>query len=268
MDDEALQDRCRGVLLGLAAGDRNGGPVRMAVRLAEGLAERGALDPADVLGRYLRWWHEGAFDTGPVAGRALELLASGVPSDEAAARVHRELGGRTAGCNPAHRSAPLAMLAAIPEGDLPRHAAAEAALKHLHPLAGDVAAVVNVLCRSLVRGSTWEAALARAGQGRETATREALLAGRAGPGGRGGYAPEALRAAVFFVTAAADFTEALDGSTEFAGPANYCPVLAGAIAGARWGASAISGKALAHCSVRDRVRAAADQLASGWASSR
>src|SRR5205807_4030591 len=97
MADEALRDRCRGVLLGLAAGDQNGGPVRMAVRLAEGLGERGAFDPADVVGRYLRWWREGAFDTGPVAGRALELLASGVPPHEAAARVHRELGGRTAG---------------------------------------------------------------------------------------------------------------------------------------------------------------------------
>jgi hypothetical protein len=54
------EDRCRGVLLGLAAGDRNGGPIRMAVRLAESLLELGRFDPADIVTRYLRWWRQGA----------------------------------------------------------------------------------------------------------------------------------------------------------------------------------------------------------------
>ncbi len=35
------KDRAEGILLGLAAGDRNGGPIRMAVRLAESLGECG-----------------------------------------------------------------------------------------------------------------------------------------------------------------------------------------------------------------------------------
>jgi hypothetical protein len=34
--------------------------------------------------------------------------------------------------------------------------------------------------------------------------------------------------------------EVLQKSIEFAGPANYCPVLVGSLAGARWGASSIS----------------------------
>jgi hypothetical protein len=54
-----VQDRYRGVLLGLAAGDRNGGPIRMAVRLAESLLELGRVDPQDIVGRHLRWWREG-----------------------------------------------------------------------------------------------------------------------------------------------------------------------------------------------------------------
>jgi ADP-ribosylglycohydrolase len=104
MSDIGVQDRCRGVLLGLAAGDRNGGPIRMAVCLAESLRELGRFDPADIVNRYLRWWREGAFDTGPVSGRALELMAAGMSSSAASAQVHRESGGKTAGCNPAHRS--------------------------------------------------------------------------------------------------------------------------------------------------------------------
>jgi ADP-ribosyl-[dinitrogen reductase] hydrolase len=73
-----------------------------------------------VLERYLRWWREGAFDTGPASASALELMASGMPHWEAAAQVHREFSGQTAGCNPAHRSPPLAMPAAIADEDLAR----------------------------------------------------------------------------------------------------------------------------------------------------
>src|SRR5882672_6432981 len=107
MSKTAADDRCRGVLIGLAAGDRIGGPIRMALRLAESLLACGGFDPSDTLERYLRWWREGAFDTGPVSERALKLMASGMPAPEAVAQVHREFGGKTAGCNPAHRSPPL-----------------------------------------------------------------------------------------------------------------------------------------------------------------
>src|SRR5262245_13755559 len=47
-------------------------------------------------------------------------------------------------------------------------------------------------------------------------------------------------------TTSADFAEALDRSLAFAGPANDCPVLAGAFAGARWGAPTIPRGALRH----------------------
>ena len=143
MSGTGVQDRCRGVLLGLAAGDRNGGPIRMAVRLAESLLELGRFDPADIVRRYLRWWREGAFDTGPVSGRALELTAAGMSPSEASAQVHREFGGNTAGCNPAHRSPPLAMFAALAVDGLPGCAVTEARLTHHDPLAGDVAAAVT-----------------------------------------------------------------------------------------------------------------------------
>ena len=108
MSDLTTADyRCQGVLVGLAAGDRIGGPIRMAVRLAESLVASGGFNAADILNRYLAWWREGAFDTGPVSDRAFALLAACKPVQEATAQVHREFGGKTAGCNPAHRSSPL-----------------------------------------------------------------------------------------------------------------------------------------------------------------
>ena len=99
-------DRVQGVLLGLAAGDRNGGPVRMALRLAESLTERRGLDPDDILTRYLDWWQHGAFDTGPTTAAVLSLIARGMEPMEAARRAHEQAGGLTAGCNPAHRLRP------------------------------------------------------------------------------------------------------------------------------------------------------------------
>jgi ADP-ribosylglycohydrolase len=253
------------VLLGLAAGDHNGGPIRMAVRMAESLLQLGRFDPADIVGRYLRWWREGAFDTGPVSGRALELMAAGMSASEASAQVHRESGGKTAGCNPAHRSPPLAMLASLPDKDLPGCAITEARLTHQDPLAGDVAAAVTVLCRSLIRGITWESAVQRAAEGRQAETSAALFSVREGPGTSGGFAPEVLRAAVYHVGSSSSFAEALERSLAFAGPANYCPVLVGAIGGARWGSSAIPAAALAHAEILPRVESCAHGLATGWA---
>src|SRR5262245_36876011 len=97
MTRESVEDRCRGMLLGLAAGARNGGPIRMAVRLGESLLELGQVDPQDIVGQDLRWWwRAGAFDTGPVSGQALELMAARMPALEASAEVHRAFGGKTA----------------------------------------------------------------------------------------------------------------------------------------------------------------------------
>ena len=48
----------------------------MAVRLAESLVHRGQADLDDIGTRYLDWWHEGAFDTGPTAVRVFTLVDS------------------------------------------------------------------------------------------------------------------------------------------------------------------------------------------------
>jgi ADP-ribosylglycohydrolase len=247
------KDRCRGVLIGLAAGDRNGGPIQMAVRVAESLVGRGGFDRGDILNRYVQWWNEGAFDTGPVSGRVLDLVAAGTPPTDAAEQVHQESGGRTAGCNPAHRSSPLAMLAVLTDDCLRACAMAEARLTHHDPLAGEVAAAVTRLCRALIRGTPWRDAV------RETGT----FTGGC-PNNNGGYAPDVFEAAVYFAGVSASFDEALERSLAFAGPENYSPVLVGAIAGARWGASHVSQSALCQVRMLPRVQATADALAAGW----
>ena len=140
------------------------------------------------------------------------------------------------------------------DGQCPR-AMTEAGLTHHDPLAGEVAVAVNKLCRSLIHGAGWDDAV----------DEFAAFIDQTGPGTNGGFAPDVLRAALHFVGTSPSFAEALERSLEFAGSANYCPVLVGALGGARWGASAIPRGAMAHVDIRAGVEEAASGLAGGWA---
>ena len=254
-------DRAKGILLGLATGDRNGGPIRMAVRLAESLVDVGKFDLEDIGARYLDWWHKDAFDTGPTAARVFTLVASGLSFRTAAQQVHIETEEQTAGCNPAHRSAPLAMLSHLNTQQLAKFAKQEATLTHRHPLSGDVAAAVVVICHHLVEGYTWAKAIESACVGTLPETRIAIETPELDSLNTGGFAPAALAAAIHFVGSSSSFDTALERSLQFAGPANYCPVLVGSIAGARWGMSSINRSLLDHCTILSRVQAIAEHLA-------
>lgn len=259
-----IRDRVAGVLVGLAAGDRIGGPTRMAVCLAESLIACRAFNLDDIGSKYLDWWRDGAFDTGPTAARVFELVNSGKPFAEAASLVHDEFGGLTAGCNPAHRAAPLAMSVSLADGDLPRYALAEAAFTHKHPLAGDVSAAAVTLSRALICGHDWPTAITMAEPGRLEETRAALMSQSPETLQRDGFALHVLAAAVHFVASSSDFNAMLRQALAFAGPANYCPVLAGSIGGAKWGAASVSSEWFRDSEIMLRVRRAADSLAVAW----
>lgn len=260
-----LEEKIVGLLLGLAAGDRIGGPVQMALRVAESLRDCSGLDVSDLGMRYLDWWREGAFDTGPTVALVLRLVESGVSFEQAVIRIDEKAGGMTAGCNPAHRNAPLAMCASIQDSGLDRAANAEARLTHKHPLAGDVASAVACLCRALIRGMPWSGALGVAADGRSRETRRALDIPAFEGLSRRGFAPDVFGAAIYFVNSSASLSTALARSIDFAGPANYCPVLVGSIGGAYWGRARIDETALHHHGdLVPRLKAAAVALASEW----
>lgn len=259
-----VKDRVEGVLVGLCVGDRNGGPVRMAVRLAESLADHGRFDLRDIGTRYLNWWREGAFDTGPTAARVLERVDHGADFDSAARATHEELNGRSAGCNPAHRCPPLAMASWISIDDLPRVVKEEATQTHLHPVSVDVAVAVAVLCRLLIMGEDWDKAIVRVAQRKGGAIRNALRADSASRIRTGGYALDVLSATIYFLNSAGSFSESLERSLDFAGPANYCPVLVGALGGARWGKSSILERWYTDVPILTRVESVAQRLSIGW----
>jgi len=222
------------ILKGLASGDRIGGPSKMASLLDRSLEEKNGFDAADILERYLAWYRAGGFDTGPVAGRVFDLVLEGMSHADAVRQVHLETGCRTAGCNPAHRIAPLAASPDVADSQLAHAAKTEAALTHFDALAGDVSAATAILIRCLIKGASWTDALERAATGRMPETRLAMAGFANGVRRPTGYAPDVLAAAVHFVGTGKGYRKALEAAIEFAGPANYCPVLVGAIGAVRY----------------------------------
>lgn len=121
------------------------------------------------------------------------------------------------------------------------------------------------LCRALIRGHDWPTALASAADGRLPNTQDVLSRTSADSLSRDGFAPEVLRAAIHFVGTSDSLTDALTRSIQFAGPANYCPVLVGSIGGVRWGGNSIPAPLLAQrLELLHRLHSVATRLAAGW----
>ncbi len=235
-----MTDHITGSLLGLAAGDRIGGPSNMALTLAECLAGHGTFDLGAIARSYFEWWRSDGYDSGPTSAQVFSFVSSGMSFEDAAKQVHKNMRGMTAGCNPAHRAAPLAMFMKVTDDELAAAAMAEARLTHLHPLAGDVSAAVVRLCRALIQGQPWANALRFAAIGRLPETTRALKMDHRQVNLASGFAPDVMAAAISFVDQADSFESALRESLDRDSGANYVPVLVGSIAGARWGRDSIS----------------------------
>ena len=220
-----MDDVAKTMIEGITGGDRLGGPAALAEIVHESLSACRCLDVDDLASRYLRWWRGGAFDTGPTFSLVFQRINAGVSIENASRETDRLLDGQTAGCGPAQRIAPLAACLTIPTTKIAASARAEARITHRHPHAGDAAAVVALLCRHLIEGCSWKSAKKKVNEKEP----EAWLAIHAANISTGGYALDVVRTAIHFL----DGNEPLTKALEFAGDQNYCPVVVGAIEGAK-----------------------------------
>ncbi len=218
------------VIRGLAAGDTIGGPTAIASVLASSVLDAGHYQPDLTADRYLDWWCAEGFDTGPVFALVMGARVDGATTADAVAQAHEMLDAQTAGCNPAHRAPALAVTLDRDIQGLVEAVKADAELTHYDPLAGDVAAAVAVLCRMLIDGESWQEAKPIAADGRLPETAAAIVGGDGALPNDGGYAPEVLHAAIHFLDAFGPDVGLIEAKA-FAGGANYCPVLVGAIGG-------------------------------------
>ena len=103
-----------------------------------------------------------------------------------------------------------------------------------------------------------------AAAGRLPETAAAIGDAAEGPAGAGGYAPEVLQSALHFVGRHRSLEDALVAAIGYAGPANYCPVLVGAIGGARWGVDEGLLARFPPTVPVGRLEQIANTLAAGW----
>jgi len=206
---------------GIASGDQYGGPTKMAQILYESIEGKERLSVQDVTARYLDWWKTDAFDTGPVFDAVFAKINEGTWRADAAFQVHLELNGETAGCNPVHRIAPLALFRFVSFNALGSIARKEARITHWHEIAGDMSAVMAYLCWCLLKEQSWEDAKSITAA-MEPEAWELIEQAKIS---KDGYAPNVMRTAIEFL----DQPNSLERAFEFAGFGNYCPVIVGTL---------------------------------------
>lgn len=294
-------DRARGVLLGTFVGDALGMPfegappaaiservdmvdarlgrgtytddTQMAIALAESLLECGGVDE-EHLGRAFLAAYDPRRGYGSGTRAVLTLISEGVAAVDAAARVFDGQG--SLGNGAAMRVAPVAVLYADDPQGLVDAARRSARVTHAHPVGIDAAVAQAAAAGASLRGEDPLAAaraVAATPQLREGLTNAArLLAEHPTPEavaevlGNSSTGHESVPAAIYAATAHASFEAAVTFAVRSGGDADTIGAMAGAIAGARHGATAIPDRWLDAledgAKGRTHVKRLADRLAS------
>lgn len=316
----AVCDRARGALLGLAVGDAlgstleftrrdsrprhtemiGGGPfglapgqwtddTSMALALAESLVAHPTLDPRDLMDRFVRWWHEGAysctgacFDIGGTTRAALARYAR--TGDPFAGSTAPDTGGNGS----LMQLAPAALAALDDPWAADRIARDQGRTTHGAPEAVEACAYLVQVLRAAIRGETdvlrpraWIGAdcdglfprLWRSDEHdhltpypqAQAAKVEAIAQGawRKKPRDRirsTGYAIDTLEAALWAAGTTDTFEDALVLAVNLGGDADTVGAVSGQLAGALYGASAIPERWLAPLAWRARITELADRL--------
>jgi len=292
-------DRAIGALLGLAVGDAvgttlefrspgtftliddmiGGGPFHlkrgewtddtsMALCLAESLLDTKAMDLEDQLRRYLLWYDEGylssngrCFDIGNTTRGGLERFRrtgeaiDPTPDEDAAAN------------GSLMRLAPVPVRWHSDPAEAAARSAASSLATHGARRPVDACRLLGAIVSALIQGTSFEAVTTPAFWEWGDLHREvAAIAGGAWkrkqpPAIKGtGYCVAALEAALWAVGGADDFRSAVLRAANLGDDADTTAAIAGQIAGARWGASAIPDAWVDMVVARDRITSLARGL--------
>jgi len=295
------RDRFRGALLGLAVGDALGAPAEfltpaqvrdrwgvlaemvgggchevrpgegsdateMMLELAESLATHTDFDPEDVVARYRAWFAAGPRDVSLTTRTVMLVLAAGTPWDLASRRAYEVLGFPTAGNGSVMRCAPIALRFAADPTARRRVSLRESTITHYDFLAGWSCVALNELIVAAMADRLEESlpaivAALEPDDSRVAATIRDAVEAEAEEIHAAAFVLDSLGAAVWAVLHTSSFEGALVEIVNRGGDCDTVGAVAGALAGARYGASAIPARWLETLVVRERVTALADALA-------
>jgi ADP-ribosyl-[dinitrogen reductase] hydrolase len=295
---DALRDRYRGVLVASAVGDALGATLeflsreevaerfgfhrditgggwlglrpgevtddtQMACCIAHSLVACRGFVARDIAERFVAWYRSQPPDIGNTTRHALHLLAQGVSWEEAGMATHHALRPNDASNGSLMRVAPVALFARGLAALNPRCSAESSRITHANPLcvAGSVALTASIaallddpaadLVAAASAASTDERvrACVREAAGQNPATLDAS-----------GYVLATLQSAFWAVLTHASLEDVLVAAVNLGADADTTGAVAGALAGARWGYSAIPARWLAVLDRHDELVELADEL--------
>lgn len=216
-----------------------------ALCIARSLAEQGQWDPADTAERFVAWYDTNPFDIGNMTARSLREVRQGAPWDEAGQQVwEQSQEGSNAGNGSVMRCPPLGVAFADDAELLTRASRESSLITHADPRCTAGCALLNRTIAGLLleKSDPLESALATVDDV-PTELREALEPVAAGEEPSDlqttGYVAHTLQTALWDGLRAESAEEAIVRAVNRGGDTDTVGAVAGAVAGARFGASAL-----------------------------
>lgn len=298
--NEGVRDRACGALLGLAVGDAvgttlefkardsyapltdmiGGGPFRlapgvwtddtsMALALAESLAERGALDPADLMERFVRWWRDGEYSpTGTCFDIGMTTRAALARFEQSGDPIAGSRSPDAAGNGSLMRLAPVAIYG-LSAGVTPMRGAAriQSATTHAARTCLDACEAWSVIVHAAIGGASLGNAL-KAASTLDLTEPIAAIAGGSWQGKprdairSSGYVVHSFEAALWCVGQGGDFREVILRAANLGDDADTTAAITGQLIGALVGETGIPVEWLDRLAWRERIKCVADRLIS------
>jgi len=215
-----------------------------ALCIAHSLVEHQAFDPADVADRFVAWYDSGPFDIGGMTRRALRRLKQGDAWDEAGQQVWEQSPeGQNAGNGSVMRCAPLAIPYAADWDRLAEVSRQSSQITHADPRCTEACAILNLTIAGLLDDSDapLQDALDYVGGDAPDELVTALRPLACGDSPdileSSGYVVHSLQTALHDGLVAESAEDAIVTAVNRGGDTDTIGAIAGAVAGARFGAS-------------------------------
>ncbi|WP_254768407.1 ADP-ribosylglycohydrolase family protein [Salinilacihabitans rarus] len=238
-----------------------------ALCIARSLVEQQTFDPADVADQFVAWYDTGPFDIGGMTRRALTRLKRGDEWDEAGQQVWEQSPeGQNAGNGSVMRCAPLAIPYATDWQRLAEVSRQSSQITHADPRCTYGCAVLNLTIAGLLDSvaTPLEDALDYVGSDAPDELVAALEPLARGESPRtletSGYVIHSLQTALHDGLFAESAEEAIVTAVNRGGDTDTIGAVAGAVAGARFGASTLPDRWLAALDAAEELESLAEQL--------
>jgi ADP-ribosyl-[dinitrogen reductase] hydrolase len=238
-----------------------------ALCIARSLVEHEAFDPADVADRFVAWYDSGPFDIGRMTMRSLSRLKHGDQWDEAGQHVwEQSREGQNAGNGSVMRCPPLAIPYATDWERLAEVSRQSSQITHADPRCTYGCAILNLTVAGLLDDADTPLQDALDYVGADVpdefvaALRPLARGDSPDPLETSGYVVHSLQTALHDGLVADSAEDAIVTAVNRGGDTDTIGAIAGAVAGARFGASQLPNRWLGAIDEADELETLAEQL--------